>query len=229
MRRFFGLSDPEEEVRRSRQNHHNHHNHHKHSDGSSKPDHVLVKHNKQFLRIDFDKPGDVERGVATVGDVRATTARHLGQSKDTVSLVFGGKKLLDDKQTLKAANVKSGARMLCLTAAHNTHAVPHPPVAKPAKPVDPIERIDMILNEAAKQLVPLIEEFEIKTPEEQSAKFDRHRMLSELILQKLFSLDEVDTHENPTARQHRKDAVNKLHEYQARVDKIFPPQPTSSQ
>ncbi|KAK9380994.1 uncharacterized protein V2V93DRAFT_370109 [Kockiozyma suomiensis] len=202
MRKFFGLDDSDSSRTTS-------------SYDLSKPDHVLVKHGKQFLRVDFSKPGDISKGIATVGDVRATTARFLGVPKHDVVLVAGGKKLRDDKDTLASHKLMSGSRLMCLVSSAQ-HAVPvRQQAPKPPKPTDPIERINLVMDAADKELVPMIDDFVASPPND---KGDKHRMLSELILQRLFALDEIDTHENPDARKRRKEAVNKFHEYQARVD-----------
>ncbi|KAK7206375.1 hypothetical protein BZA70DRAFT_304005 [Myxozyma melibiosi] len=211
MRRFFGLDEPQSGRTSSP------------SSSSlfadaSKPDHVLVKHGKQFLRVDFSKPGDISKGIATVGDVRATTARFLGVPKNDVILVYSGKKLRDDKDTLASHKMMSGSRMMCLVSSvqNAPPAAPARPMPqKPKKPTDPIEQINLVMDSAAKELVPMIDAFVAAPPNDHG---DKHRMLSELILQRLFALDEVDTHENPEARKRRKEAVNKFHEYQARVD-----------
>ncbi|KAK9446673.1 uncharacterized protein V1518DRAFT_423232 [Limtongia smithiae] len=228
MRKFFqssGTSAPTQ----SSSAHPAHHNHDKHE-----PDHVLVKHGKEYLRVNFSAHGDIVTGRATVGDVRATTARFLGKHKSEIVLLCGGKKLTADKDTLASHNVSSGTRMLCIVSEHKengTHSAHshhhHEQRAEQQKPklppAGPIERIDAVLAAVEKELVPKIEQFEMNTPTMEPERTDTHRMLSELLLQKLFLLDEVDTHEKPEARKHRKETVNKLHAFQARVDKAIAP------
>ncbi|KAK9322560.1 hypothetical protein V1517DRAFT_133733 [Lipomyces orientalis] len=223
MRRFFGFGGAEQETQPASYQQRDNLNSqsHQHAD-DTKPDHILVKHGKQFLRVDFSSQGDIAKGHATVGDVRATTARFLGHGKDEITLVFGGKKLLNDREKLVNLKIASGARMLCIISRHGKEnesaAAPRQQVKKPAVPTDPIERIDIVLNAAAAELVPMIDQFVSTPPADASDKSDKHRILSELILQRLFALDEIDTQDNPEARRRRKEAVNKFHEYQARVD-----------
>ncbi|KAK9495612.1 BAG domain-containing protein [Lipomyces doorenjongii] len=219
MRRFFGYAAPEQAHPSTNQKHSSDYSTSRHYADDSQPDHILVKHGKQFLRVDFSSPGDIAKGHATVGDVRATTARFLGRGKDDITLVFGGKKLLNDKEKLVNLKIASGARVLAIVSKHwkASEAMGVPP-KKAAVPADPIERIDNVLNAAAAELVPKIDQFVTSSPADSSDKSDKHRILSELILQRLFALDEIDTHENPEARRRRKEAVNKLHEYQARID-----------
>lgn len=163
MRKFFGLDDSDSSRTTS-------------SYDLSKPDHVLVKHGKQFLRVDFSKPGDISKGIATVGDVRATTARFLGVPKHDVVLVAGGKKLRDDKDTLASHKLMSGSRLMCLVSSAQ-HAVPvRQQAPKPPKPTDPIERINLVMDAADKELVPMIDDFVASPPND---KGDKHRMLSE--------------------------------------------------
>ncbi|KAK9316785.1 hypothetical protein V1522DRAFT_349101 [Lipomyces starkeyi] len=221
MRRFFGYAAPEQAQPSTNQKHNSDYSTSHHYADDSKPDHILVKHGKQFLRVDFSSPGDIAKGHASVGDVRATTARFLGLGKDDITLVFGGKKLLNDKEKLVNLSIASGARMLAIVSKHwkaNEAVGPRQQAKKAVVPTDPIERIDNVLNAAAAELVPKIDQFVTSPPADASDKSDEHRILSELILQRLFALDEIDTHENPEARRRRKEAVNKLHEYQARVD-----------
>ncbi|KAK9458112.1 hypothetical protein V1511DRAFT_485396 [Dipodascopsis uninucleata] len=194
----------------------------KHKSDAAEHDHVLVKYGKQFLRVDFTSPNDIENGNASVGDVRATTARYLGQPKTDVLLVHAGKKLKNDRQTLASLNIKSGAKLLCLVSKPRVQPeIARKQVEKPKLPTDPIDRIELVLKSAEEELVPKINEFVSSPPAKDSDKKERQRILSELILQRLFALDEVDTHENPEARKRRKEAVNQLHEYQARVDSIL--------
>ncbi|KAK9389066.1 hypothetical protein V1515DRAFT_578148 [Lipomyces mesembrius] len=222
MRRFFGYAAPEQAQPSTNQKHNSDYSTSRHYADDSKPDHILVKHGKQFLRVDFSSPGDIAKGHATVGDVRATTARFLGRGKDDITLVFGGKKLLNDKEKLVNLKIASGARMLAIVSKHwkanEAMGAPRQQAKKAAVPTDPIERIDNVLNAAAAELVPKIDQFVTSSFADSSDKSDKHRILSELILQRLFALDEIDTHENLEARRRRKEAVNKLHEYQARID-----------
>ncbi|KAK9367792.1 hypothetical protein V1509DRAFT_117553 [Lipomyces kononenkoae] len=223
MRRFFGYGAPDQDKPSSAQQHNSDPNLNRHAD-DLKPDHILVKHGKQFLRVDFSSPGDIAKGNATVGDVRATTARFLGHRKDDIILVFGGKKLLNDKDKLVNLKIASGARVLAIISKHwkgnESKAVP-PQEAKTTVPTDPIERIDNVLKAASAELVPMIDQFVASPPGDLSDKREKHRILSELILQRLFALDEIDTHENPEARSRRKSAVNTLHEYQERLDGVI--------
>ncbi|KAK9235798.1 hypothetical protein V1525DRAFT_451817 [Lipomyces kononenkoae] len=224
MRRFFGYGAADEAKPPTGAQQHQHSNDNSNSkqhEDDSKPDHILVKHGKQFLRVDFSNPGDIAKGHATVGDVRATTARFLGHRKDDIILVFGGKKLLNDKEKLVSLKITSGARMLAIISKHwkeNESKAAPSQQAKNSVPTDPVERIDHVLKAASAELVPMIDQFVASPLGNASDKREKHRILSELILQRLFALDEIDTHENPEARTRRKNAVNALHEYQERVD-----------
>ncbi|KAK9480861.1 hypothetical protein V1514DRAFT_324660 [Lipomyces japonicus] len=191
---------------------------------SDEPDFVLVKHNKRFIKVEFKKPGDIRNGNATVGDIRNTVAQAVNHSKDEIVIVFAGKKLKEDHTKLKAIKAKSGSKMLCIISKPPSETPAQPnrqQFKKPVLPTDPIERIDLILASTNKELLPLIDEFTANPPTTESALKERHHILSELILQRLLSLDEISTHENPEARKRRKEAVNEFHAYQTRVDGVL--------
>lgn len=104
------------------------------------------------------------------------------------------------------------------------------PKSFPKKPLTSREKIDKIVKEVDDQLVPLINKFVDNVPEDKTKRSDDHRMISETMLQKMLVLDGIDTSEDQdtdakegdvTLRQKRKDAVNNMHKYLAKVDEVY--------
>ncbi|KAK9462214.1 uncharacterized protein V1516DRAFT_674043 [Lipomyces oligophaga] len=205
------------------------------------PDYVVVKHGKKNLRVDFAASGDIASGSAKVGDVRATTARTLGLAKSQITLIYAGRKLKLDSDSLAKLGISSGSNIMCLVSRpqqetkpngseenrvphHSHHHHPHPHAASHEqrelkKELTSFEKIDKIVLEAQKELVPMIEEYVASTPTNDQG--NKYRLISELILRRMFALDEVDTHGDPEARKHRKEAINMFHQYQSRVDEAL--------
>lgn len=86
------------------------------------------------------------------------------------------------------------------------------------KPLTPTEEIDKVMSDLEKDIVPLVDAFINDTPKDKAARDEEHHRLTELLLLKMFAMDGIDAVE-PEVRQHRKDAINKMHKHLSALDK----------
>ncbi|ANB13079.1 BAG family molecular chaperone regulator Bag102 [Sugiyamaella lignohabitans] len=98
----------------------------------------------------------------------------------------------------------------------NTTPARTPP--PPPTPKTPQEKIKEVLESTDKDLGPHIEQFISSPPKTKEARADLHHRLSEMVLQKMFLLDDVDVSDSQELRQARKSAINTLHSYHSRLD-----------
>lgn len=179
----------------------------------------------------------VDFGVRENGELDVELRRHAPEKQDEVSQAL--EELLDEKNEAKAGRKrirnknkkKSGKGKNKKNYKKNANSnnneddedgsddadydFPAPIV----KPLTPREQIDKVLDTLQKELVPMIDKFVEDTPKNKTEREDEHHRISELMLLKMFAMDEIDA-SDPEIRQYRKDAINKMHKYLAKVDEV---------
>ncbi len=187
----------------------------------------------EFDESDSDNKAKPELGPS-VGYVRGKvaewvdTVENKATERGEVALVFSGKRLVNDDIPLIGEGIKSKDTLLVSIRKPKTRskkakknkAKKNQQITKPA-PLTGDQKIDAVLKSTEETILPLINKFVDSPPEDEEAKKEQHRRLGELVLTKLFSLDEVDTSGNPGLRQKRKEAVNTLHGYHAKIDSVL--------
>lgn len=189
------------------------------------PKYVTVKLAGRSFRVEFepqDSP-DPPKGV-TVGFLREQVAEVAKVGADRIILADGDRKLTDDSAYLANNGIKSGELIMAFIASDrlarkgykkSDGATPTPP----PKPRTPREKVQDVLDVVEKDLQAPIEAFISSPPAKKEEREEVHRRLSELVLQKMFLLDDVDVSEDPELRQFRREVINKLHKYHDDLDK----------
>lgn len=193
------------------------------------PKSVIVQVGKATnYTVTFEKgdASDAKLGP-TVGFLRQKVIELLkanGKTLDTVTLIFSGKKLTNDKAALLDYGVTTGSKILVTIrkppgsqpAAASSSPSPSP---APKVQLTPREKIQEALDYVKRELEEPINKFVKSPPKDADQRTDQHRRLSEMVLQKMFALDDVDVSEDPDLRTFRKEAINKFHNYHAALDK----------
>ncbi|KAG5361515.1 hypothetical protein CJU90_2900 [Yarrowia sp. C11] len=145
-----------------------------------------------------------------------------------VILIHGGKKLQDNSKPLAACGVKTGDLITVLLKQQEYKPPPtvtaNAPSTPPKVKLTPKQQIDKTLKDTETELGPLITKYidESKTGTVGSvAPKEQHRRLCEMVLQRQFTLDDVETNGDPEIRALRKQAVNKMHEYHESLDEAL--------
>jgi BAG domain len=191
------------------------------------PTFVFVQLADRTFKVEFepkDCKGGPEKGV-TVGFLRERVADVAKVGPDRIILVHRGKKLVDDKTYLVDNYVKSRDKFFALISADrlstkstagSKSATPTPP----PKPRSPREKVQDVLDSVEQTLKGPVEKFIKEPPSREEGREEQHRRLSELVLQKMFLLDDVEVGEDPDLRQFRRQVINKLHKYHADLDRV---------
>lgn len=143
-----------------------------------------------------------------------------------VILIHDGKKLLDNSKPLAECGIKTGDMITVLLKQEKEFKPPpaatvNTPPPAPKKVLSPKEQIDKTLRETEAELGPLIKKYidESKTGETPAVPpKEQHRRLCEMVLQRQFTLDDVETNGDPEIRALRKQAVNVMHKYHESLD-----------
>lgn len=145
-----------------------------------------------------------------------------------VILIHDGKKLLDNSKPLAACGVKTGDMITVLLKQEEYKPPPtvtaNAPSAPPKEKLSPHQQIDKTLRDTEAELGPLIKKYidESKTRTVGAvAPKEQHRRLCEMVLQRQFTLDDVETNGDPEIRALRKQAVNKMHQYHESLDEAL--------
>ncbi|KAG5358102.1 hypothetical protein CJU89_4600 [Yarrowia sp. B02] len=145
-----------------------------------------------------------------------------------VILVHDGKKLQDNSKPLADCGVKTGD-MITVQLKEQEYKPPptvtaNAPSAPPKEKLSPHQQIDKTLRDTETELGPLInkyiEESKAGTVGAVAPK-EQHRRLCEMVLQRQFTLDDVETNGDPEIRALRKQAVNKMHQYHESLDEAL--------
>lgn len=194
------------------------------------PKSVIVQVGKATTyTVTFEKGDAADARLGpTVGFLRQKVIEILqanGKALDNVTLIFSGKKLTNDKAALLDYGVTTGSKILVTIrkppgsqpgATSSSTASPSP---GPKPQLTPREKIQEALDFVKRELEEPINKFVKSPPKDADQRTDQHRRLSEMVLQKMFALDDVDVSEDPDLRSFRKEAINKFHNYHAALDK----------
>lgn len=145
-----------------------------------------------------------------------------------VILIHDGKKLLDNSKPLAACGIKTGDMITVLLKQEEYKPPPtvtaNAPAAPPKEKLSPQQQIDKTLRDTEAELGPLIKKYidESKARAVGAvAPKEQHRRLCEMVLQRQFTLDDVETNGDPEIRALRKQAVNKMHQYHESLDEAL--------
>uniref|UniRef100_A0A060T1T9 ARAD1C27038p n=1 Tax=Blastobotrys adeninivorans TaxID=409370 RepID=A0A060T1T9_BLAAD len=191
------------------------------------PKAVVAQMGRNSYRVAFEDSDyeDAAKGVK-VGFLRNKVAELANHPVDNITMVYSGRKLVDDDMFLVDYGVPTDGKVLVLSTKARPK-IPKPstanrqPAPKPAKPLSPREQIDKVMNPVDETFEKPLQKF-IDTPAKDLEKLtDEHRRLSEGVLQQILKLDDVDVSSDSEMRQYRKDSINRLHKLHERIDKAF--------
>lgn len=191
------------------------------------PKFVLIQLGDRTFKVEFeaeDCQGNISKGV-TVGFLRQRVADVAKVGPERILLVHKGKKITDDKSYLIDNSVKTKDKLLALITADKLSTKKRGAKSQasrptPVKPRTPREKVQDVLDSVEQTLSGPIEKFIKEPPTSENEIEEQHRRLSEMVLQKMFLLDDVDVSEDNDLRQFRRQVINKLHKYHADIDKV---------
>lgn len=200
------------------------------------PASVIAQMGKTQFKVEFEPEQDFddpEKG-AKVGFLKIKIAEATNQSSDKITLVHGGRKLLDNEQYLLDCGVKTDAKILVILSSgkNNNSSSSNAKKARKVKikakeePKKPVKTGNERVQEVAdtgKELETLVSKFENQNSNELTLEKtkEEHHKLSEVVLQKMFALDDVDVADDSDLRKFRKDTINSMHQLHKRVDVAF--------
>ncbi|ODQ64560.1 hypothetical protein NADFUDRAFT_83521 [Nadsonia fulvescens var. elongata DSM 6958] len=164
-----------------------------------------------------------------------------------VILVHRGRKLTDDDSPLADRGVETGDKILVLLAkigAYNQPGISLKELKSRQKYLEkqeiiraeksrtaalgPRDKIQKILDDFERDIKPLYTTYLTEVTKQKEAEVpnldiikEQHKVLEELILQRLFKFDEIDTMGDPEIRKFRKDSINEVQEYHNNIDRLM--------
>lgn len=179
------------------------------------PASVIAQLGKNCYKIEFE-PEDYEDNNkgASVGFLRQKIAEATKHNPDTITLVYGGRKLNNDDAYLYDYGIKTDNKILVISGRKK-------PKKHPVKPKTGKERVDDVLDAVKTEIDEPLEQYVATPARDLEQDHDEHRRLSEMVLQKIIMLDDVDVSEDPELRQYRRDAINRLHKLHESIDTAF--------
>lgn len=179
---------------------------------SGRVESVRVAYDGKVTRIAFDSNDyDGEKHVP-VGTLQRKAARALNVPEEelVLSVKSSRRKLAEPSKTLESYGVANKTEISAQRVARA------PKVSLPQ--LAPQEEISKILDSVETELGQRIEQFIQDPPKDREAREDEHRVLSEIILAKTISLDNVQI-ANEQDRATRKRAIAKLQQYHHELDR----------
>lgn len=157
--------------------------------------------------------------VSSPERVAAAAAAATRSSKSTASKSSNGKKprFRSNQDGGPSSTTTPRAAPAATATARVTSSIPR---SFPVKPLTPEQEIQKIMDQVDQEIGPLIAKFIQHPPEPLNVRKDEHHRISELVLQKMFMMDGIDTSGSQDVRQKRKDAINTLHQHLAKIDEV---------
>jgi hypothetical protein len=188
------------------------------------PTSVIAQFGKSSYKIEFefaDFTSDQQENGMTVGFLRTKVSEIISHPLDTITLVFSGKKLTNDKAYLQDYGLKTDSKVLVISSKSKPRPKPKAKAPAPVVVKSPREKIQDVQTSMAGDLPGPITQFLEQTYSSLDVLSDDHHRLSELVLQKMFLLDDVETGEDQELRQFRKSVINELHNLHENIDRSF--------
>jgi hypothetical protein len=188
------------------------------------PTYVRVQHLKALYDIEFDAQDSRSSKGVTVGFLRSRLTDLLKPKPNQTVVLYQIKpqrKLVDDTSFLSDYDIQTADKLLAILSGEKGPRAPVKQQPPPPPPKSPTEKIQEVLDDVEKNLVPHIQMFIDGPPIDGEDRTEQHRRLSEMVLQKMFMLDDVDVSDDQDLRQFRKSAINKLHAYHTSLDTAF--------
>ncbi|CAN6664118.1 hypothetical protein TRVA0_035S01398 [Trichomonascus vanleenenianus] len=188
------------------------------------PASVIAHMGSKRYKIEFDEEDSESEKGPTVGFLRAKIAETIAAKRENVTLVHAGRKLNDDSQYLLDCGVKTDAQVLVI-ASNRPKRVKVRAGPQKSAPKPPKERIQGVLESVKEQGIDtMLAQFkeDVRREDYPLAKAEEdHRKLNELVLQKMFSLDDIDVSEDQELRKFRKEVINLLHSLHNQIDEAY--------
>lgn len=186
--------------------------------GPEPPTDITLQNLQRKYRLRFEKSDYASSRGVTVGFVRDKAGEIIGCPASEIELQQIAPQrgyLSDDSRYLLDYGIKTGDVVLAVQkASHGSTPAP----AEPPKPLTEREKVEEVNKVLDRDLDKPIRDFAANPPADKDEREDIHRRLSELVLQQMLKLDNVEVDGDSDLRQFRRQALNRLHGYHQQLD-----------